>query len=71
MYASPRLKGLYHQLSIQVVNHQHQMMNEQFLSADKITSDVSSDDKSFILIIGIDKREEAVKNIDFQKSKEF
>jgi hypothetical protein len=34
-------------------------------------SEDSSDDESFISIIGIDKREKAFKNIDFQKSKEF
>ncbi|CAF0969330.1 unnamed protein product [Didymodactylos carnosus] len=32
------------------------------VAVDKITSEDSSDDKSFISIIGVDKREEAFKN---------
>ncbi len=45
--------------------------DEWAVAVDKVTSGDSSDNKSFISIIGIDKREEAFKTIYFQKSKEF
>ncbi len=44
-------------------------VDDEWTTSDKITSEDSSDDKSFISISGIDGWEETFKNIDFNHSK--